>query len=96
VHPQPPPGTGDLTLTLATTGLTYQATTSDGIGFSHDPATGLTYHNGTWTDATGQHWPVPAHYTNGTIQLTIPTAALTASAYPAQLDPKVIVIPITS
>jgi hypothetical protein len=94
--PQPPPGTGELTLTLATTGLTYQATTSDGIHFSHDPATGLAYHNGTWTDAAGQHWAVPVHYTNGTIQLTVPAAALTTSAYPAQLDPKVVVIPITT
>ncbi len=84
-----PAGEGDLMITVAATGLDYQGTTAGGLHFRRAGELGLRYGHGTWIEADGDRWDVPAAYDSGRIVLAVPADIVAASAYPAVLDPVV-------
>jgi hypothetical protein len=91
------PGTsGDLTVSIQTTGLTYANTTADGLHLQQTGVLDLAYSNGTWIDARDHRWPVPARFDHGLILLTVPAQALAGTTYPAVLDPQIEVNPIST
>ncbi|HLL04291.1 MAG TPA: hypothetical protein VK539_27145 [Myxococcaceae bacterium] len=83
-----PRGQGELRVRIPVQGLVHTGTSASGLHFA-DASTGLgfSYGHGTWVDATGQRTAVPAEYSEGAIHLRVPEQVLTASAYPAVLDP---------
>ena len=83
-----PRGQGELRVRIPVQGLVHTGTSASGLHFA-EASTGLgfSYGHGTWVDATGQRTAVPAEYSEGAIHLRVPEQVLTASAYPAVLDP---------
>jgi hypothetical protein len=83
-----PRGQGDLRVRIPVRGLSHTGTSASGLHFA-DGRTGLgfTYGHGTWVDGKGQRTAVAAEYADGAIHLRVPEQVLTASAYPAVLDP---------
>lgn len=92
---QAPGAAGDLVITVATTGLDYLGTTADGLALRHAGQLDVRYSHGTWLDASGAQWAIPAHHDSGHIVLTVPAAVVAASRFPAVLDPQIVVTPIT-
>jgi hypothetical protein len=91
---QQAPGTsGDLTVTIQTTKLTYGNTTTDGLHLRQPGVLDLAYGTGTWIDAGDHRWPVPARFDHGLIQLTVPAELITETTFPAVLDPEIEVDP---
>ncbi|MER7245748.1 hypothetical protein [Kribbella sp. NPDC000426] len=92
------PGTsGDLTIAVVTSGLDLTQVTDSGLVLrgAGVNAVNVSYSNGTWIDANGHASPVPARYANGQILLTVPAKLIAETAFPAVLDPQIIVTPIT-
>lgn len=88
------PGTsGNLVVEVTPSSVTYSTSTAAGLLFTSSTLQ-MSYGHGTWIDADGDRWAIPAAYTSGHIQLTVPAAVLAASAFPAVLDPQIIVSPI--
>jgi hypothetical protein len=88
------PGTsGDLTVSIQTTGLTYRDTAADGLHLRQAGVLDLAYSSSTWIDAGGHRWPVPARFDHGMILLTVPAEVLAGTTYPAVLDPEIVVDP---
>lgn len=83
-----PSGQGELWVRIPVQGLVHTGTSASGLHFA-DARTGLgfSYGHGTWVDARGQRTAVPAEFAEGAIHLRVPEQVLTASAYPAVLDP---------
>jgi hypothetical protein len=92
---QAPGRSGDLSVSVAVPNLDYLATTGDGLVFRRADTLTVLYGNGTWIDAAGRRFPVPARYESGRIELTVPADVVGSSAYPAVLDPKIVVTPIS-
>jgi hypothetical protein len=99
--PKAPDGSGDLVVRVAAaatigseTDDATATTTADGIVLQAPGGITTTYGNGTWLDAAGHATPIGASFVSGAIQLTVPAALLAATAFPAVLDPIVIVTPI--
>jgi hypothetical protein len=93
---QSPGRSGDLSVSVAVPNLDYLATTGDGLSFRRGNALTVLYGNGTWIDAAGRRFPVPARYVEGHIELTVPADVVADSAFPAVLDPKIVVTPIST
>ncbi len=89
----PPGGAGELTIEITTAGLGYLDTTSDGVLLRAAGNIGVRYGHGTWVDANGYRTSVAARHANGRILLTVPAAVVSGSAFPAVLDPIIIVTP---
>lgn len=85
---------GALTVTVNAIGLDYVNATSNGLEFRHAGEFDVRYSHGTWIDASGHRWAIPARFTNGVIVLTVPAGIIASSDFPATLDPIVIVTPI--
>jgi hypothetical protein len=95
-HFQKAPGrSGDLSVSVAVPNLDYVATTVDGLVLRRARTLTVLYGNGTWIDAAGHRSPVPARYLNGRIELTVLADVVARTPYPAVLDPKIVVTPIT-
>lgn len=90
---QPPGGSGDLVIEVTPSGVSYSSVTATGLRFTSAQLE-MTYGHGTWIDADGDRWSIPATFLNGHISLTVPAAVLSSSAFPAVLDPQIIVTPI--
>ena len=90
---QPPGGSGDLVVEVTPSGVSYSTVTATGLHFTSAQLQ-MTYGHGTWIDADGDRWSIPATYLNGHISLTVPASVLSSSAFPAVLDPQIIVSPI--
>ena len=89
------PGTaGDLTIAVGTTGLDYVAGDATGLSLRRAGEFSVHYSHGTWVDAKGNRWAVPARYELGRIVLTVPGDVVAHSAYPAVLDPRMLITPI--
>jgi hypothetical protein len=88
--PTRPPGDGDLVVRVRVSGLDYAGETAGGQHFV-DPATrlGVRYGHGTWVDARGRRSPIPARYEDGALVLRVPGSLVSASMFPAALDPVV-------
>jgi hypothetical protein len=84
-----PAGQGDLMIAVDASGLDYQGVTPGGLHFRRTGELGLRYSHGTWIEADGDRWDVPASYDNGRIVLSVPADVVEKSAYPAVLDPTV-------
>jgi hypothetical protein len=83
-----PRGRGELRVRIPVRGLVHTGTTASGLHFADARTSmGFTYGHGTWVDGKGQRTAVPAEYADGAIHLRVPEQVLTASAYPAVLDP---------
>jgi hypothetical protein len=82
-----PDGEGDLMIAVSASGLDYQGRTAGGLHFRTAGQPGLRYGHGTWIEADGDRWEVPAQYDNGHIVLAVPEEVVAGSAYPAVLDP---------
>jgi len=95
---RPPHSHGDLVLQISIRVRTGQPTTltdtADGVVLHQPHLLQTVYHHGTWIDATGHTWPVTAHTAGDTVELTVPADVLTASTFPATLDPIIVVTPI--
>ncbi|MBI5498098.1 MAG: tandem-95 repeat protein [Deltaproteobacteria bacterium] len=85
-----PDGDGDLEVTVAASGLPYAGTSDEAVHF-RDPGSpvGVRYSHATWIDADGNRTRIEARWDHGHIALVVPAAVLSASAYPAVLDPVV-------
>jgi hypothetical protein len=83
-----PSGTGPLRVRVEASGLAYVGETASGLHFA-DAETGLgfRYGHGTWIDAAGRETAVPAQWSNGGIELVVPSDVVASSRYPAVLDP---------
>ncbi len=83
-----PSGQGDLRVRIPVEGLDYTGTSERGLHFA-DARTGLgfSYGHGTWVDGRGRRTAIPAEFAEGHIHLRVPEAVLSASEYPAVLDP---------
>jgi hypothetical protein len=90
-----PGRSGDLVVSVALPNLDYLGSTVDGLSFRSANTLDVLYGNGTWVDAVGHRSPVPARFDHGRIELTVPADVLAASTYPAVLDPKIVVTPIS-
>lgn len=89
------PGTsGDLTLAVQPSNLDYLGADAAGLRLGK-AGLDVSYSVGTWVDARGRQWTVPVTYVDGRIQLTVSDQILGSSAFPAVLDPQIIVTPIT-
>ncbi len=84
-----PDGEGDLMIAVSATGLDYQGVTASGLHFRQAGELGLRYGHGTWIEADGDRWEVPAQFDNGHIVLAVPEEVVAGSTYPAVLDPVV-------
>jgi hypothetical protein len=93
---QAPGATGDLTIVVGATGLDYVSTSTDGLLLRRTGELDVHYSHGTWLEANGSHTPIPVRFDHGRILLTVPASLVARSTYPAVLDPKIIVTPITS
>jgi hypothetical protein len=93
---QAPGRSGDLTVSVAVPDLDYLSASVDGLVFRRAGTLTVLYGNGTWIDAAGQKSPVPARYVEGHIELTVPADVVADSAFPAVLDPKIVVTPIST
>ncbi len=85
-----PEGAGDLVVRVRASGQRFAGSSVHGLHFDarDDHATlGLRYGAGTWVDASGRRTTIAPRFVAGEIVLTVPEAVLTASAYPAVLDP---------
>ncbi|HEU5055275.1 MAG TPA: hypothetical protein VFU21_02065 [Kofleriaceae bacterium] len=81
-----PDGAGDLVVEVAVPGQVAVDTTDEGLHFT---AAGLTYSHALWVDAGGTRWEIPVSWEAGRIAMRVPDAVLTASEYPALLDPTI-------
>lgn len=79
---------GDLVIWVDTTGLPFIEATETGLHFA-DQETGLgfCYSHAVWLDADHRETTIPVLYDNGRIVLVVAAELLTASTYPAVLDP---------
>jgi len=91
---QAPGAAGDLTIAVGMTGLDYAASDPGGLLLRRSGEFGVHYSHGTWVDAKGSRWAVPARFELGRILLTVPSDVVAHSAYPAVLDPIMIVTPL--
>jgi len=89
-----PGAVGELEVIVGTSGIDYLSTTSEGLEFRRPGEIDVRYSHGVWIEANGNRTPVAARYDRGQILLTVPTSLVAHSAYPAVLDPRIIVTPI--
>lgn len=89
-----PGAAGDLIIAVAATGLAYVGADAAGLQLRQPGGVEVRYGHGTWIDAKGTRWAIPARYDQGRILLVVPAAVLAASSFPAVLDPQIIVTPI--
>ena len=66
----------------------FVATTGTGLHFAGG-ALSLRYGHGTWIDATGARWAVPATWSGSEVVLSVPADVLGRTTWPAVLDPLV-------
>ena len=88
-----PGNAGDLVVTVGTTDLDYVGATDNGLHLRRASEFDVHYSHGTWIDADGHSWAVRAMYDRGRIMLTVPADIVANSAFPAVLDPKIVVTP---
>jgi hypothetical protein len=91
-----PGNAGDLVIEVGATALDYLGSDERGLHLRRGNELDVSYSHGTWLDAGGHAWVVPARYDSGRILLTVPAAVVAGSAFPAVLDPQIIVTPIAS
>jgi hypothetical protein len=86
-----PEGQDDVVLRVAVDGQRYAGSTSLGLHFFSDQATGLGLRYGIarWIDARGASTEIRPTFEDGTIVMRVPRALVDGSAYPATLDPTV-------
>lgn len=89
---QAPGRTGALTITVDVSDLDYVEAGGDGLRF-HTSGLDVRYGHGTWVDASQHRWPVPARHDDHRIVLTVPAAVVASTAFPAVLDPIIVVSP---
>lgn len=87
---------GDLVLAVGATDLDYLGSDDRGLYLRRAGELEVSYSHGTWIDAGGHAWAIPARFDGGRIVLTVPAAAVASSTFPAVLDPKIVVTPIAS
>jgi hypothetical protein len=92
----PPGNAGDLVIEVGATDLDYMDSDDRGLHLRRSGKLDVSYSHGTWLDAGGHAWAIPARYDSGRILLTVPAAVVAGSAFPAVLDPKIIVTPINA
>jgi hypothetical protein len=85
--------TGDLRIVVRLPGMTYLDRTATGLHFQGQGCDAF-YGDGTWIDAAGRRVALPARVDRGSILLLVPAAAVAASAFPAVLDPVIVVTPM--
>jgi hypothetical protein len=85
---------GDLVIAVGTAGLDYVGSDGSGLHLRRAGELDVSYSHGTWIDAGGHAWEVPARYDGGRILLTVPASVVAGSTFPAVLDPKIVVTPI--
>jgi hypothetical protein len=90
---QAPGGAGNLVIAVATPGLQYIGATSAGLQLRRPGVFELRYSHGIWIDALGKRTAIPARFDAGRILLAVPAAVVAGSAFPAVLDPEVVVDP---
>jgi hypothetical protein len=88
-----PRGEGPLEVRVGVTGGTFERDDGEGLVFSAG-ATRVRYGHGTWIDARGTRVPVPARFdaTRGEIVLALAAERLAQSAFPAVLDPDIVLV----
>jgi hypothetical protein len=82
-----PAGHGALVLRVGAKGQRYAASTDHGLHFEAPGSLGLRYGTATWVDANGKRTVVSPRFAGSEIVMTVPDEVLTASSYPAVLDP---------
>ncbi len=85
--PTKPEGRDDLVVRVDVSGLKYVKETANGLHFADAGGLGFRYGHGTWIDASGVKTAISAHYSDGAIELLVPSDVVERSAYPAVLDP---------
>lgn len=88
VFAEAPAGKGDLVVSIATRGMTFQNADAQGLHFAAG-ARRLNYGASHWLDAHGKKTPIPLRYRDATIELRVPAHIVESAAYPAILDPLV-------
>lgn len=85
-----PDGSGDMLVTVSTTGYDYLEESELGHRF-RDPKSGVsvTYGLAYWVDASGTRSEVPVTYNSGQLELRVTNWLLEHSEYPAVLDPTI-------
>jgi len=85
-----PAGRGDLVVSVRASGAAaFTRRTDHGLHFAARSGLGLRYGTATWVDASGKRTTVVPSFVDGAIVLTVPAEVVSASTYPAVLDPTV-------
>jgi MYXO-CTERM domain-containing protein len=85
-----PEGSGDIVVTIDLSGDWTHERTAAGLELRNQrDGTLLTYGRATWIDANHEETRVEPEFSDGSIRLRIPEGIVSASAYPAVLDPTV-------
>ena len=92
---QPPGAQGDLVVQVTPAGVAYLSSSAEGLQFVRAGELTLRYSHGVWIEADGDRTAIPAQFVNGQIQLTVPAVVMAGTAFPAVLDPQIIVTPIS-
>jgi MYXO-CTERM domain-containing protein len=82
-----PQGSGDVIVRVRAAGGRFAGSTPRGLRFVDGAGDAFIYGKASWVDAAGKRSPLSARYLAGAVEITVPTALLDASAYPAILDP---------
>lgn len=80
---------GDLTVEVAVSGHQFVASNESGLHFQSDRGLGFRYSHAIWRDAAGSSWHIESRFEDDQIKITVPEDVITASVYPAVLDPTV-------
>ncbi len=83
-----PAGRGALEVRIPVPDADFRGTTAGGLHFGAGDLLVRVGH-GTWVDARGRRSPVPAAFERGAIVLSVPSQLLSASSFPAVLDPTI-------
>lgn len=81
------PAAPSVHIRMAVSDATLVGTSSAGLVFRTSDQHYLRYGDGTWIDARGERWRVPARFVSGAIELIVPETVLDHTVYPAVLDP---------
>jgi MYXO-CTERM domain-containing protein len=81
------PAGGDLAIEVAVDGHELVAENASGLHFAARGGLGFRYSHATWISADGTETRIAAHYTDGSIRMTVPQAQLARTRFPAVLDP---------
>lgn len=80
---------GDLTVEVAVSGHSFVMANESGLHFQSDRGLGFRYSHAIWRDAAGNAWHIESRFEDDQIKITVPEDVITASIYPAVLDPTV-------